>query len=171
MRCFAHLVPGAPTMPPPRLVPLALLGILLPVVPAGNLHAQGTDETRVRAVVEALAEHVQAGRVEALDTLYAEGRGVHIIEGAGVNHGWTDYRDHHLVPELEAFDNLRYRYHSVEPVVRGDVAWASFRYDLAVDTEDGHVEMEGRGTAVLERRNGSWRVVHLHTSGRPVNPS
>ncbi|MCH8254058.1 MAG: nuclear transport factor 2 family protein, partial [Gemmatimonadetes bacterium] len=100
------------------------------------------------------------------DTLFAPERGIHIIEGAGINHGWVDYRDNHLGPELESFENFEYRFYGIEPQVRGDVAWSSFRYDLAVDTQRGHLEREGRGTAVLERRDGRWLIVHLHTSGR-----
>ena len=65
-----------------------------------------------------------------------------------------------VVAALAAYD------YGVEPVVRADVAWASFRYDLSTDTPPGRVEVEGRGTAVLERMDGRWRVVHLHTSGR-----
>ncbi len=89
-----------------------------------------------------------------------------VIEGAGVNRGWVDYRDHHLAPELAEFTNFRYRYYEVEPQVRGNVAWASFRYELIADTPQGHVEVDGRGTAILERRGGRWLVVHTHTSGR-----
>ena len=40
------------------------------------------------------------------------------------------------------------------------------RYELAFDRENGRIEIEGRGTAVLEKRDGSWLIVHLHTSGR-----
>jgi ketosteroid isomerase-like protein len=117
-------------------------------------------------VVEAVAASAQAKDLTGLDTLYAPDPWVRIIEGAGVNNGWRDYRDHHLAPELAAFENLHYRFFDVAPQVRGMVAWAPFRYDLAADTPTGHVEVEGRGTAVLERRNGRWLVVHLHTSGR-----
>jgi ketosteroid isomerase-like protein len=46
------------------------------------------------------------------------------------------------------------------------VAWTPFRYELSADTPQGHVELEGRGTAVLEKRAGRWVIVHLHTSGR-----
>lgn len=135
---------------------------------AAPARAQDSPESDVRAVVGALAAGIQAGDFASLDTLFAEGRGVHIIEGAGVNHGWVDYRDNHLAPELEHFENLDYRYHAIEPVVRGDVAWAAFRYDLSFRThEGGNVAMEGRGTAVLEKRDGRWRIAHLHTSGRP----
>jgi ketosteroid isomerase-like protein len=128
--------------------------------------AQSHDEHQVRAVIEALAAHSQAKNVAGLDTLYAPDAWVRIVEGAGVNRGWADYRDNHLAPELREFQNFRYRYYDVEPQVRGTVAWAAFRYELIADTPTGHVEVDGRGTAVLEKRNGRWLVVHTHTSGR-----
>ncbi len=150
----------------PAPVLVTVLGVL--AFSGSGLEAQnpGPEIRKVRDVVEALAQKVQEGDLDALDTLYAEGRGVHIIEGSGVNHGWADYRLHHLEPELAGFRNFEYRYYGVEPVVRGDVSWASFRYELSTDTPGGHVEVVGRGTAVLERMDGRWRVVHLHTSGR-----
>lgn len=128
--------------------------------------AQTSEEDAVRRVVESVAAFSQAKNIVGLDSLYAHDRWVHIIEGAGVNHGWEDYRDHHLKPELAEFENFKYRYYAIEPQVRGGVAWTPFRYELAVDTPRGHVEVEGRGTAVLEKRNGRWLIVHLHTSGR-----
>ena len=142
------------------------LSALLGGVGVAKVQAQTSDRDAVIAVVEAVAAFSQAKNLEAMDTLFAPERGVHIIEGAGVNHGWADYRDNHLGPELESFENFEYRFHAVEPTVRGDVAWSSFRYDLAIDTERGHIDREGRGTAVLEKRDGRWLIVHFHTSGR-----
>lgn len=141
------------------LVAIGLMG-------AAPALAQSGDATAVRTVVEAFAEHAQAKALDGLDTLVAHDPWVDIIEGAGVNHGWSDYRDHHLAPELAEFENFTYRYFAIEPQVRGAVAWTPFQYELIVDTPRGHVEVEGRGTAVLERRGGRWLIVHLHTSGR-----
>jgi len=109
---------------------------------------------------------MQAKDFAGIDTLFAPGEGVHIIEGAGVNHGWADYRDHHLAPELKDAEGFEIRYFAVEPQVRGDVSWTSFRYELAMEMSGNQMEIEGRGTAVLERREGRWMIVHLHTSGR-----
>jgi ketosteroid isomerase-like protein len=128
--------------------------------------AAQSEEDAVRAVLVTYAERMQAKDLAAMDTLFAPGTGVHIIEGAGVNHGWADYRDHHLAPELKGAEGFEIRYFAVEPQVRGDVAWTSFRYDLAMEMSGNQMEMEGRGTAVLERREGQWLIVHLHTSGR-----
>ncbi len=141
------------------------VGLVAVAVPP-MVRAQTSDVDAIRRVIEAVAEYSQASNLDAIDTLFAPERGIHIIEGAGVNHGWADYRDNHLGPELESFENFEYRFYSVQPQVRGDVAWSSFRYDLAVDTQRGHLEREGRGTAVLERRDGRWLIVHLHTSAR-----
>ena len=141
------------------------VGLVAVAVPP-MVQAQTADADAIRQVIEAVAAYSQANNLDAMDTLFAPERGIHIIEGAGINHGWVDYRDNHLGPELESFENFEYRFYGVEPQVRGDVAWSSFRYDLAVDTPRGHLEREGRGTAVLERRDGRWLIVHLHTSGR-----
>lgn len=132
---------------------------------SGQTEAEG-ERDMVRAVVEAVGVGMEAGDFASLDTLFSDSRGVHIIEGAGVNHGWADYRDHHLAPELGAFNDLSYRWFAIEPVVDGDAAWAAFRYELSADTERGSIDIEGRGTIVLQRTD-RWRVVHLHTSGRP----
>ena len=134
------------------------------------LRAQTTDETAVRRVVESVASLQEANDLQGLDTLFAPDPWVEIIEGSGVNHGWTDYRNNHLKPELDEMRNLHYRFFDIVPQVRGDVAWAPFRYELAADTPSGHAEVEGRGTAILERRGGRWLVVHLHTSGRRKAP-
>lgn len=137
---------------------------------ASAASAQSHDEHLVTGVVQALASFSQAKNVAGLDTLYAPDAWVRIIEGAGVNRGWVDYRDHHLAPELAEFRNFTYRYYEIEPQVRSNVAWASFRYELIADTPQGHVEIEGRGTAILEKRDGRWLVVQTHTSGRRRTP-
>ncbi len=150
--------------------PSRCIVMLLSLALAAPLASQesSTDPAReaVSAVVEAVGAGMEAGDWTSLDTLFSASRGVHIIEGAGVDHGWAAYRDGHLKPELESFEDFSYRYYSIEPQVRGDAAWASFRYELSAGTQRGQVEVEGRGTGVLERMDGRWQVVHLHTSGR-----
>jgi ketosteroid isomerase-like protein len=127
----------------------------------------GTAE--VRAVIQAVFAAVERGDIAALDTLYA-GDDLTVIEGAGIDRGWAQYRDHHLGPELEAFRNFRYRPSEIEPHVVGDMAWAIFRYTLRADYRDEALDHVGRGTAILERRGDRWVVRHSHTSSRPRRP-
>lgn len=132
-----------------------------------NAFGQDEDVDTIRSLLEQVAALMQAKDLTPLDDIYASGRGVHIIEGAGVNHGWEDYRDHHLKPELQAFDNFQYRFFAIEPQVKENFAYSAFRYELSADSESDHIEIEGRGTAILEKINEQWKIVHLHTSGRP----
>ena len=147
-----------------RVLPLLVFAVA-PLPGAAQDHSP--EEHQIVTLLERVSSLMQAGDLAPLDEIYASGRGVHIIEGAGVNHGWEDYRDHHLVPELAAFQDFQYRWHSIEPRVVGDLAFAAFQYELDAVTDNGPVAVDGRGTAVLERIDGSWRIVHTHTSGRP----
>ncbi|MEQ9398940.1 MAG: nuclear transport factor 2 family protein [Longimicrobiales bacterium] len=146
---------------------LAAMALTSSAVPLPAQDRSDADVEAVRETIESYARFAQAGDIEAMGRLFKPGRGVHIIEGAGVDHGWEEYRDHHLAPELAAFENFRYRYFAVEPVVRGDVAYSAFRYELSASVEGRPIDVEGRGTMVLERIEGRWLIAHSHTSGRP----
>lgn len=55
--------------------------------------------------------------------------------------------------------------HSVSRArVSGNTAWATFKYTIAADLKERHVEGGGLGTAALEKRDGCWLIVHWHTS-------
>lgn len=146
------------------------------VLSAGILQAQdmrGTvsaDEQRVHATIEALFVAAERSDFAAMDSLYA-GERLTVVEGAGINRSWAEYRDHHLAPELKEFRNFRYRPTEIEPHVQGNLAWATFRYTLAADVTDKKVDVVGRGTAILERNGSRWVVRHTQTSGRARRPS
>jgi len=50
----------------------------------------------------------------------------------------------------------------------GKTAWATLKYTISADVMDNgksrHVDGGGLGTAVLEKRDGQWRIVHWHSS-------
>lgn len=116
----------------------------------------------MRDVIVRMAELIQSGDSAELGSLFPA-RGLHILVDNATTHGWPDYRDGYLKAELSAFPGLAYAHSAVEPVVRGDVAWVAFRRQLSSSSPD-IAAVEGRGTAVLERRDGEWLIVHLHMS-------
>ncbi len=154
-----------------RVIPLVLaVGLSMSLSAMGTPAASRAPkeaEGEVRRVLEFYAERAQAGDLEDMGALVAESGGVHFIEGAGVNHGWAQYRDEHLASGGEHFKDLRYRNFAIGPRVRGNVAYSAFRYELRAGAPDGPIDIEGRGTAVIERLDGQWQIVHLRTSGRP----
>lgn len=132
-----------------------------PVAPA----APATGDTAVAAVIRALFAAAERNDLAALDTLYA-GDSLTVVEGAGINRGWADYRDHHLAPEMKEMKNFRYRPFEIEARRSGPVAWAIFRYALQAEVAGKLIDNVGRGTAILERRGARWVVRHTQTTSR-----
>ena len=144
-----------------RLAAFLLIGTLVP----GSLSAErpaNPERDAVQRVIAAFAEHVQAGNLTALDSLFPA-RGLHILTDTTTTHSWTEYRDQYLKPELARYSGLRYAHTAVEPVVRDNVAWVAFRREYS-SSAAGAEPVRGRGTAVLEKRDGRWLIVHLHMS-------
>lgn len=124
-----------------------------------------TDE--VKAVTNVLTREAQAvekGDLAALDKIWANDESVTVFESGHANYGWTDYRNTHLAPELKEFKNTKYAFSDLKVKVDGKTAWATFKYTLAAEMGTRKVESGGLGTAVLEKREGIWRIVHWHSS-------
>jgi ketosteroid isomerase-like protein len=124
--------------------------------------------------MRALFVAMERNDMRALDTLYA-GDSLTVLEGAGMNRGWVDYRDHHLGPEMKEMKDFRYRASDLEVRVSGDVAWAIYRYALMGQLGPRAIDNVGRGTAVLEKRTRGgttrWVVRHTHTGSRARRPT
>jgi uncharacterized protein (TIGR02246 family) len=98
---------------------------------------------------------------------------VTIYEGGGVNNGWADYRDHHLGPELKAFENLQFGHRDIEVTVLagGQSAYTTSRYSLKAKMGERAIDSEGLATYLLIKgADGAWRIRHSHTSSRPARP-
>ena len=128
------------------------------------------EAAKVAATLLAVFAAAERNDMKALDSLYA-GDSLTVVEGAGVNRGWTDYRDHHLAPELLEMKNFHYRPADLEVHVDGGTAWVLFRYTLKAEVNGRAIDAVGRGTAILERRGARWVVRHTQTGSRARRPT
>jgi uncharacterized protein YcnI len=141
--------------------------------PVTNSVAGAQDE--VASVTQWLATYdaaFNAKDLEKLATFYHPD--VTIYEGAGINNGWPDYRDHHLGPELKAFQNLEFAHSDTKVTVHpgGQAAYATSRYTLKAKMGERDIDSEGLATYVLIKgTDGSWQIRHSHTSSRPRRPA
>ncbi len=133
-------------------------------VPGGSGTWQRPDDVEgVLAALSAYASAITAMDVQEAGSWVTED--FLIFEGAGVNRGWADYRDHHLVPEIEMFDVLRFEFDDIEAEVQGRLAWATFNYSTHIEMPERVVDSAGVGTAVLVKGDDDrWRLRHLHTT-------
>lgn len=128
----------------------------------------------VKAVTDVLTREalaVEKADLAALDKIWANSEDVTVFESGHANYGWNDYRNTHLAPELKEFKNTKYAFTDLKVKVDGKTAWATFQYTLAADMGTRKVETGGLGTAVLEKRDGSWRIVHWHSSAPRRQPA
>ena len=146
-----------------RHLGLVLIGMLLPLgVAAQQPRAADPERDAVQAVITEFGRLVEAGDLSKLDSFFPP-RG-HILTDNATTHSWAEYRDGHFKPELAHFPSLKYAHTAVEAVVRGTIAWVAFRREMSSAVANGPAAVSGRGTAVLEKREGKWLIVHLHMS-------
>jgi len=136
---------------------LLLAAVVYPAAVLAQVPSQPDPErTAVQQVIVRLGELLQAGDLAAIEPLVRPR--LHILTDNATTHGWTEYRDQYLIPELDRI-KAGYAHTAVEATVRGAFAYVAFR---RVFGEVGSpAAKEGRGTAVLEKMDGRWVIVHL----------
>ncbi|GAC1579180.1 MAG: hypothetical protein NVS3B7_13060 [Candidatus Elarobacter sp.] len=153
---------------------VALATVWLAPSPSSAHPAATTTSATAAAVVKALDESAAAfehGDLGAASRVWSHSEGLTVFEGGHVNNGWTDYRDNHLGPEMKELREVRYRLSEVVPHLAGHTAWATFRYSISGSERTGRTfSGTGIGTAVLERQDGTWRIVHWHSTSTPKPP-
>ncbi|MBL8166572.1 MAG: nuclear transport factor 2 family protein [Acidobacteria bacterium] len=126
--------------------------------------ASSNSDAEARAVLTQYAAAVERGDLTAIEKLWSKDEAVTVIENGHANYGWADYRDHHLGPELKEMKNVKYSLTDIKVNLSGHTAWATFKYTIAADLKERHVEGGGLGTAVLQHGAQGWQIVHWHTS-------
>ena len=153
-----------------RLVAIGLLALVL----ATPSLAQTSDNeaAAIAAWLKGYDGAFLAKDLDRLATFYHPD--VTIYEGTGINHGWTDYRDRHLGPELKAFSNLQFAHSNYQvTVLPGDQsAFVTSRYTIKAKMGERDLDSEGLETLVVVKLpDGSWKIRHSHTSSRARRPS
>ena len=133
-----------------------------------TLDLAGQDGSDAMIFADFLASYDEALNAKDLDklgTFYEPN--VTIFEGGGVNHGWVDYRDHHLGPELEAFEDLKFGHSAVRAFpLSAESAYVTAEYHLEARYKERDIDVTGLATLLLVKKEGRWRIRHSHTSSR-----
>ena len=132
--------------------------------------AQEDDSAALIAIIDA----VEKGWVQADGKPFREHfldfDGARYIESGGQNAGLTDLIEHHVEPEGDALDSFELNLSNVETHVEGDFAWAIANVEVKALVKRDQRQIHNRGyeTFLFRRVDGNWRVVHTHSSSRPV---
>ena len=95
-----------------------------------------------------------------------------IFEGGGVNRGWLDYRDHHIGPEIKAYESVQFEHNNVvvHLLVGDETAYVTSEYALKARVAGKEVDSGGLETLVLVKNGGAWKIRHSHSSARRRPP-
>ncbi|MEP6742649.1 MAG: nuclear transport factor 2 family protein [bacterium] len=130
--------------------------------------AQSNDEAAVREALLKSASSFEKNDIAEATKVWVNDESLTVFESGHANYGWADYRGNHLVPEMGEMKNTKYAFSDIKIHLAGKTAWATLKYTIAADVlENGkqrHVDGGGLGTAILEKRDSQWRIVHWHSS-------
>lgn len=147
-------------------VALAALALLSPATPMPA--AGATDETAaVVAVLDREAAAYRKGDMPGVAACWETEPGSTVFESGYANWGWVDYRDNHLAKELAGMKVERLERTNLKVTASGEMALALFGFRMSGTYEGKTFDATGLETAVLRRRDGVWRIIHVHTSARP----
>lgn len=138
--------------------------LLIAAVPAAG---QTGEEQTIARWLAGYDAALNAKDLDTLATFYHPD--ATIVEGAGINNGWADYRDHHLGPELKELEGLQFAHSNTKVNMLSDrAAYVTSQYTIKAQMKEREIDAEGRETLVLTKMSdNSWKIRHSHTSSRP----
>lgn len=143
-----------------------------PVVPApanqGHSHAHGTADAQAgndpAAVADAFTHALAHGDRDAVFQLLAPD--VLIYESGGVEQSAEEYGGHHMPSDMAFLAAMDMEHMSRNAQVNGDMAIVTTRSRLRGNFRDSDVDVISTETLVMARRDGQWRITHIHWSSR-----
>jgi hypothetical protein len=153
MRCFQRIV-----------------GVIVLVIVVQGARASDRDD--ILAIIEAVDLGWENADGMPFKEHFLDYDGARYIESGGQNVGLDDLIDNHVEPEGHAL-SLQLQFTKPQIAIESDVAWAIVDTEvLAVVLKDGR-EIHNRGyqTFIFRRVEGHWKVIHTHSSSRPVSKS
>jgi hypothetical protein len=121
------------------------------------------DEAAIQAVLDTYAQAMATKSVETMEQAIIPGD-FSTIESGYPNWTWEDFRDNHLLVEMDTFTDVSYDIRLILGEFQGSLGFAVYEYTAAGKIQGNAVSVSGLGTAILEETDAGWRIHHLHTS-------
>lgn len=130
----------------------------------------GADDQSLVDIIESVERGWETADGTAFRQHFLDFEGARYIESGGQNEGLEDLVTHHVEPEGDALDGLDLTFSNIETHVEGDFAWAVADVEVKaiVKRDDRTIHNRGHETFLFRRVEGEWKVVHTHSSSRPV---
>ena len=121
-----------------------------------------TPEQQVRTAVDAYNRAFTQKDLSSLKALLAPD--IVLYEHSVKNIGIDDVWENHLRPEVSEFEDMRASFTDVRVSATADMALVTRQYAIAATMKGKPIEAKGNETMVWSKRDGSWKVTHIHYS-------
>jgi len=152
-----------------KYIGLALILALSTVSYQALAHDKDADSASMMGTPESTLEAYRSG-IESLDDtnmprLFTDD--ALVFENGKAEGSFSNYLAHHLSPELKEFESFTFNNETIDISVIGETAIASETYTYTIVLKDGRIiERQGVATAVLVKRDESWKIAQYHSSSR-----
>ena len=147
---------------------LFILGALFApsILPA----SPGEDDDQLRQIIAAIESGWEGGDGAPFHKHFLGQQGARYIETGGQNEGLQDLVEHHVEPEGDVLDGLDLVFSNIETHVEGEFAWAIADVEVKATVKKDSRRIHNRGyeTFLFRRTDDGWKVIHTHSSTRPV---
>ncbi len=135
-----------------------------------QLQAQEDDAAALIAIIDAVEKGWEQGDGQPFRKHFLDFEGARYVESGGQDSSLTHLIEHHVVPESGSFDNFEVTFSNIDTHVEGDFAWAvaDFEYTAIVKSDQSALHSRGYETFLFRRVDGNWKIIHTHSSVRPV---
>ncbi|NIO39354.1 MAG: DUF4440 domain-containing protein [Burkholderiales bacterium] len=135
-----------------------------------RIQAQDDDSAALVAIIDAIEKGWEQGDGTPFREHYLDFEGARYVESGGQNEGLTDLVEHHVEPEGDALENFELSLSNAETHIEGDFAWAIVDVNVKALIKRDQRQIHNRGyeTFLFRRVGGEWKVIHTHSSSRPV---
>jgi ketosteroid isomerase-like protein len=112
-----------------------------------------------------------AANIEVASQVWLTSPDVSFIHPTGHAHGWEEVKEIYRAFG-SAFSERKLTTRDVSIHVNGETAWAEFYWHFAAKqrSDGAQMETDGRETQVYQSVGNRWRLVHVHYSGRAMQP-
>ncbi len=147
----------------------AFLAMLL-LASSTSLLADSGEEEQLIQIIAAVEVGWETADGTPFREHFLDFHGARYIESGGQNSGLDDLVHHHVEPEGDVLDSLDLTFSNVETHFEGDFAWAiaDVEVEAVVKSDGRRIHNRGYETFLFRRIDGEWKVVHTHSSTRPV---
>jgi uncharacterized cupredoxin-like copper-binding protein len=134
-----------------------------------------SDEQAIKDIIAGIKYGWENGDGAPFRKNFLDFKGARYIEGGGQNAGLDSLVTHHVEPEKDALEYLKLDFSNLEINFEGankNFAWviADTRVKGKVNNSDRKFDKSGYQTFLLRKINGTWKLVHSHSSSRDYKP-